>query len=87
MGGGRPSAEAAYWSAGAENDIWSAVLRLPRIFREIIILHAHEELSYKELADVLGITEGTVKSRLHRARTKLAKLMKEAGSDVETDLG
>ncbi|WP_318652441.1 RNA polymerase sigma factor [Paenibacillus lycopersici] len=67
--------------------MWSAVLRLPRIFREIIILHAHEELSYKELADVLGITEGTVKSRLHRARTKLAKLMKEAGSDVETDLG
>ncbi|NBC70108.1 RNA polymerase sigma factor [Paenibacillus sacheonensis] len=82
-----PSAESAYFSTGFADDIWSAVLRLPRVFREILILHAHEELSYRELAELLGISEGTVKSRLCRARTKLAKLMKEAGRDVETDYG
>lgn len=82
-----PSAETTYWDAGGTDDIWNAVLRLPRVFRETLILHAHEDLTHREIADVLGISEGTVKSRLNRARTKLAKLMKEAGSDVETDYG
>ncbi|WP_164545394.1 RNA polymerase sigma factor [Paenibacillus albus] len=71
------SAESDYMSASFTDDIWSFVLELPRSDREIIILYAHYELSYKELAEVLRIAEGTVKSRLARARAKLAKRMKE----------
>lgn len=80
-----PSAETEYLNASLTDEIWSVVLRLPRSHREIIILHAHYELSYKELADLLRISEGTVKSRLYRARAKLAKQMKEARLDDETE--
>ncbi|SEO74760.1 RNA polymerase sigma factor [Paenibacillus sp. OV219] len=71
------SAEVDYMSANFTDEIWSFVLELPRNDREVIILYAHYELSYKELAELLGIAEGTVKSRLARARAKLAKRMKE----------
>ncbi|MBW5446592.1 sigma-70 family RNA polymerase sigma factor [Cohnella sp. CFH 77786] len=66
----------------AVNDMWALVLKLPAKYREAIILFAHHQLSMKEMADVLGVTEGTVKSRLFHARQKLAKMkeMSEHGS-------
>jgi RNA polymerase sigma-70 factor (ECF subfamily) len=39
------------------------------------VLHAEAELSYREVADVLGISIGTVMSRLYYARQKLRALM------------
>jgi RNA polymerase sigma-70 factor (ECF subfamily) len=61
----------------AERDVWEIVLGLPGKYREVIVLDAHYELSYKEMADLLGISEGTVKSRLHRARAKVERKLKE----------
>jgi RNA polymerase sigma-70 factor, ECF subfamily len=49
----------------------SAINDLPVEFREIILLREFEELSYQEIADVLGCPAGTVMSRLGRARAKL----------------
>jgi RNA polymerase sigma-70 factor (ECF subfamily) len=49
----------------------SAINDLPLEFREIILLREFEELSYQEIADVLGCPAGTVMSRLGRARAKL----------------
>ena len=49
----------------------SAIDGLPVEFREIILLREFEELSYQEIADVLGCPAGTVMSRLGRARAKL----------------
>ncbi|HTF63150.1 MAG TPA: sigma-70 family RNA polymerase sigma factor [Edaphobacter sp.] len=49
----------------------SAIDELPVEFREIILLREFEELSYQEIADVLGCPAGTVMSRLGRARAKL----------------
>ncbi|HTF61779.1 MAG TPA: sigma-70 family RNA polymerase sigma factor [Edaphobacter sp.] len=49
----------------------SAIDDLPVEFREIILLREFEELSYQEIADVLGCPAGTVMSRLGRARAKL----------------
>ncbi len=46
-------------------------MSLPVEFREIILLREFEELSYQEIADVLGCPAGTVMSRLGRARAKL----------------
>ncbi|MGG1517710.1 RNA polymerase sigma factor [Paenibacillus oryzisoli] len=56
------------------SDIWKKVLTLSPKYREILILHAHYHLTTKEMAAVLGISEGTVKSRLHHARLKALSL-------------
>ena len=45
-----------------------AVQDLPRILREVLLLKEYGHLSYREIADVLKIKEGTVMSRLNRAR-------------------
>jgi RNA polymerase sigma-70 factor, ECF subfamily len=49
----------------------NALSRLPVEYREVILLYEFEGLSYKELADALGIPVGTVMSRLSRARRRL----------------
>ena len=43
--------------------------------REVVILCAFEEMSYEQAAQVLGVPVGTVRSRLHRAKSKLAGLI------------
>jgi RNA polymerase sigma-70 factor (ECF subfamily) len=48
-----------------------ALARLPVEFREILVLRAIEEWSYKELASALNLPIGTVMSRLSRARQHL----------------
>ena len=61
----------------AVNEMWKMVFDLPKKYREVMILYAHNQLSLKEIAQVLDVTEGTVKSRMFHARQKLTK-MKEA---------
>lgn len=56
------------------SDIWKKVISLSPKYREILILHAHYQLSTKEMAAILNISEGTVKSRLHHARLKVISL-------------
>jgi RNA polymerase sigma-70 factor (ECF subfamily) len=52
-----------------------AVLSLPERYREVVVLCELQELSYGETAEILGCAIGTVRSRLHRARSLLlAKL-------------
>jgi RNA polymerase sigma-70 factor (ECF subfamily) len=43
---------------------------LPEIFRTVLVLREFEELAYQDIADVLGISIGTVESRLFRARAR-----------------
>jgi RNA polymerase sigma-70 factor (ECF subfamily) len=52
-----------------------ALEELPVEFRETLILRELEGLSYKEIADVIGISIGTVMSRLSRARQRLEKAL------------
>jgi RNA polymerase sigma-70 factor (ECF subfamily) len=49
----------------------AAIARLPQEFREALLLREMEELSYKEIAQVLKVPIGTVMSRLSRARALL----------------
>lgn len=58
----------------AVNELWKKVMTLPVKYREVIILSAHYQLSMREMAAVLALSEGTVKSRLHHARVKLLNL-------------
>jgi RNA polymerase sigma-70 factor (ECF subfamily) len=52
-----------------------ALAKLPPEQRRIIILADIEEYSYQEIADIVGCSIGTVRSRLHRARALLRRLL------------
>lgn len=51
--------------------VWKALFSIPAEHREIIVLRSFQGMSYREIADVLGIPEGTVMSRLFYARSSL----------------
>ncbi len=55
----------------------NALSRLSPELRETIILRDLQEMEYREIAQVLDIPEGTVKSRLNRGRAELARLLKK----------
>jgi RNA polymerase sigma-70 factor (ECF subfamily) len=63
-----------------------ALQRVPEPYRTALILRDLEEMSYEEIAEVLGISLGTVKSRITRGRDalrkKLAGYVREAGSEL-----
>lgn len=52
-------------------DLESAVQELPEGAREVFVLHDVEGYRHREVAEMLGVTEGTSKSQLHRARMLL----------------
>jgi RNA polymerase sigma-70 factor (ECF subfamily) len=66
---------ALYVSKRECEQVREAILHLPVDFREVILLREYEELSYQEIASVLGCPIGTVMSRLARARSKLRPLL------------
>jgi RNA polymerase sigma-70 factor, ECF subfamily len=54
-----------------ERVVQLCIVELEPDFREVLILRDVEDLSYDELCEVTGLPDGTVKSRLHRARAML----------------
>lgn len=54
--------------------------RLSPELREVVILRDLEEMEYREIAGILSIPEGTVKSRLNRGRAELARLLRRQGA-------
>ena len=54
-----------------------AIAALPGHYHEIVVLREVQNLSYEEIAEVLGISKGTVESRLFRAREKLRETLAE----------
>ena len=66
---------AVYTDKIEQEQVRAAIQQLPVEFREIIILREYEELSYQEIAGVLGCPPGTVMSRLARARSRLRDLL------------
>jgi RNA polymerase sigma-70 factor (ECF subfamily) len=56
-------------------DVQRALLQVPEDFRAAMILHDVQDLPQEEVAAILGIPVGTVKSRLHRGRIALAKAL------------
>lgn len=61
-----------------------AMAALPEDYRAVMQLRAVEELSYEQIAEILDIKVGTVKSRLARARTQLRKILKD-GNFFDSD--
>ena len=62
-----------------------SVERLPDALRQTLILAYHQDLKYREIADILKIPVGTVKSRLHAALAKLQQMAKAAKRDGKED--
>jgi RNA polymerase sigma-70 factor, ECF subfamily len=58
-----------------DEDVESALAELPPDFRAAVVLCDIEGLSYEEIADVLDLKLGTVRSRIHRGRTMLRKAL------------
>jgi len=71
---------------GVDERIKEAVAGLDVGSRDVLMLWALDELQYQEIADVLEIPIGTVMSRLHRARTKVSRLLL-ADPGATEDLG
>lgn len=71
-----PSPETEIVEREAADEIWNVVLQLPRKFRDPFVLHFHHQLSMEEIAGILEISEGTVKSRIYRAKRRVAEALK-----------
>lgn len=69
------SAEEEFIEREAANEVWRLVFRLPAKYREVLVLQAKYELSVAEIADILDIPVGTVKSRLFAARRRLSAML------------
>lgn len=64
--------------------VWEAVKSLPANYREAVHLFYHEGYSTKQIAEILGKNEATVRSDLHRGREKLKILLREEYDFEET---
>jgi RNA polymerase sigma-70 factor (ECF subfamily) len=67
--------DAAYRSQRLVSRIQRAIDSLPPMYRAVILLRIKEEMSYEEIAEALGVSIGTVMSRLARARQKLRNIL------------
>ena len=54
-----------------------AIVNLDADFREVLVLRDVEDLTYEEIGEITGLAEGTVKSRIHRARAMLKAAVEE----------
>ena len=74
------SAEDMLFERLTEDEIKDAVENLPTQYREVVLLADVQGFSYKEIAEILEIPNGTVMSRLHRGRAKLQKVLLDFAS-------
>ncbi len=71
-----PEPEAAAIAAASRDELAAAIRRLPDQDREILVLTFARELGGPEIAEILGIPAGTVKSRLFNARRRLREQLR-----------
>ncbi|MDT8435728.1 MAG: sigma-70 family RNA polymerase sigma factor [Gemmatimonadota bacterium] len=60
-----------------------AIDRLPEGYRRVLVLHDVEGWTHEEIAQRLGVTVGTSKSQLHKARARMRDLLEPAGRRTE----
>ncbi len=62
----------------AEKDIVGIVTKLPPGYRTIFLMYVMEGYNHREIAGILGCSEGNCKSQLYRSRTQLRKMLKKS---------
>jgi RNA polymerase sigma factor (sigma-70 family) len=80
-----PSVETRLIEAGDQALLNRALDAVTPLFREILVLREIEEMSYAEIATVLGVPQGTVMSRLSRARAELRMRYKDVIQEPPPD--
>lgn len=68
--------ESIYQTHEVQEQLLYAVGQLPVEFQEVVILKYYHDLEVTEIAEIIGVPSGTVKSRLSRARQKLKEIIK-----------
>jgi RNA polymerase sigma-70 factor (ECF subfamily) len=76
-GGRDPALEVA--QEDRHRQVRGALDRLPYNYRAPLVLRFFNDLSYKEIAEVLSLPEGTVKTRIHRAKVQLKEVLEKDG--------
>jgi RNA polymerase sigma-70 factor (ECF subfamily) len=79
---GSPSPHSSAVSRQTAAIVQQALTRLSPELREAVILRDLQDLDYKEIAQVLNVPEGTVKSRISRGRAELARLLERIKGQV-----
>jgi len=69
----RSDPEGEFFDSFVDEEVLQAIDRLPEEYRTVIVLSDVEGLSYQEIAEMLEVPVGTVKSRLFRGRRRLQK--------------
>lgn len=79
-----PTPENMILSQEDNQTVAAAMAALEPEHRQILTLRVIQELSYSEIAQILGLKEGTVKSRIARARDNLRKKLLQSGNKAKT---
>jgi RNA polymerase sigma-70 factor (ECF subfamily) len=77
---GDPVPERVVLDAEQQHLLCGAIIQLPEIYRCVVLLRDVEELSTEETADILGVSEDVVKTRLKRARRALREQLEHASA-------
>jgi RNA polymerase sigma-70 factor (ECF subfamily) len=70
-----PSPDAVTEQQEQAKAVRSALFKLPEYYRQVVILRHYEDLRFREIAELMGIPDGTVRSRMAKALTQLAKML------------
>jgi len=79
---GRPAPDARAQSQQLGDAVHRALGKLSPDLREAVILRDLQDMDYKQIATVLKVPEGTVKSRINRGRAELARLLERTYKQV-----
>ncbi len=74
---GLPTAESKAIERERQRLIYRTILELPENHRQVIILYYYQNLSYKEMAEILNVSISSIESRLFRAKKNLAKKLEK----------
>lgn len=62
-----------------ESDVYAQILKLPKDMKEVILLFYYEDMSIREISQILQTSEANIKKRLSRARQKLKLELEDSG--------
>ena len=66
---------------GERQEMMTAINRLPAMFKEVILLYYYQGFGISDIADMMNLPEGTISSRLSRARKKLEEVLTKGGEE------
>ncbi len=69
----------------SDGDMTEALMKLPEKYRELIYLYYYEEYSVREISEITGKKESTLRTQIQRARERLKKQLEKEGIHSERD--